>query len=142
MQFLSAFSARLIAPTMALALLAACQTAETDTSPTTGNCAQSEAGCLQNNITEVRKMIADPENEWVDETGPGVGSTGNRLLAYIGSAPQLTCSQLSLGEVETGNVLNDFDEKQADGQEDADKNLLDVATKASKAIATEKEKRC
>lgn len=87
-------------------------------------------------------MISDPQNTWVEDPEPNIAPSGNRLIAYIGTAPQLSCSQLQVGQAETDQALVLLEPKDGEDIKQERQNLLNVANQASGMIASELQKRC
>jgi len=56
---------------------------------------------------ELERMLSDPTNAWVSDESrrKNVLVDIPRMSAYIARANELTCGQLSLGEVETGTAV-------------------------------------
>lgn len=87
-------------------------------------------------------MIDDPENKWVTEGDRNVVYSGKRLLAYVGSAKQLTCTQLVLGELESDVALILVNKKNIEGLDGRRENMRALATSTNKVMKAEREKRC
>ena len=126
-----------------LPLVSACQTAKKIDTTTTGtSCSTKNSGCLRQNLSEVQQMIGDPQATWVEQPTPYISPSGNRMIAYIGTAQRLTCSQLRTGQAETDEALILLEPKDGKKPDSEHQNLLNVATQASGMIATELQNRC